>query len=269
MYIIVMANPLIRKTSNPIIIGHRGSGRGEVQTPSGLVRENTIDSFLAAYKMGITWVETDAAKTADGFLVLNHDTVLPDGTPISEISLAEAKKYGLDSLTSTFQSLPDDLAMIVEVKDILEDSSSLYPTTAKLIAQALLEERARSSRPLVTYGFTSAMPLTLNSLINTNSISVGTIAHGGTDLIGMILSSLEYPASVIAAHTSTLIGDRAENQLRPYTLQQAIDRAHSLEKSLLAWTPDLRQAQLLASTSIDALCVDDLPNFLKDFVPNP
>ena len=48
--------------------GHRGA--------KGLVVENTLESFTAAYAAGVSGVELDVRLSADGEVVVWHDAVL-------------------------------------------------------------------------------------------------------------------------------------------------------------------------------------------------
>src|SRR4051794_41710893 len=64
---------------SPAVLGHRGLGCGTV---SGH-RENTLGSFTAAVRLGVTWVEADVRRTRDDVLVVEHDAVYPDGTALT------------------------------------------------------------------------------------------------------------------------------------------------------------------------------------------
>ena len=257
---------LSRGPNGPVIIGHRGAGRGTVHTPSGVVQENTIASFLAAYEHGADWIETDAVRTVDNELVLHHDTVLGDGTPIDTLTLAEAVTHGLDSLSDAFRSLPASLGMIVEVKHILGDTDFSRPDTAGMVASALVVERHRSGRPLASYGFDASTAGRLKPIVASEGILVGTIAEGGSDLAGMVLTAQREGLRIVAAHTSSLLGDRAERQMRPNNLVAIVRRAHDLGLVVLAWCPGPEEARVLSDAGVDALCVDDVPAFVTHWV---
>jgi glycerophosphoryl diester phosphodiesterase len=78
--------------------GHRGA--------RGLRPENTLPSFEAALDAGVDSVETDLHLTRDGVPVVSHDPLLggrlcgalpfPEGTPISQLTLAQLRLYRLD-----------------------------------------------------------------------------------------------------------------------------------------------------------------------------
>jgi glycerophosphoryl diester phosphodiesterase len=81
--------------------GHRGA--------RGLRPENTLPSFEAAFDAGVSSVETDLHRTADGVVVLCHEPVLAategllapgsapgEIVPIRSLSLAELRRHRLD-----------------------------------------------------------------------------------------------------------------------------------------------------------------------------
>jgi glycerophosphoryl diester phosphodiesterase len=82
--------------------GHRGA--------KGLVVENTLASFAAAYDAGVSGVELDVRLTADGHVVVWHDPVLlptkcrstgPDlvGARVADLTLAQLRTVDVGSLT--------------------------------------------------------------------------------------------------------------------------------------------------------------------------
>lgn len=64
-----------------LVIAHRGA--------SGEFAENTLAAFSAACGQGADMIELDIHQTADGKLVVRHDSHFDDGTDISELSCAE------------------------------------------------------------------------------------------------------------------------------------------------------------------------------------
>ena len=60
----------------PLLVGHRGA--------AGHAPENTLAAARAAADLGVSWVETDVQRTADGVLVLVHDTTLDRTTDVEE-----------------------------------------------------------------------------------------------------------------------------------------------------------------------------------------
>ncbi|RKN05003.1 glycerophosphodiester phosphodiesterase [Streptomyces radicis] len=71
------ALPVALVTEGPIVVAHRGA--------SGYAPENTLAAVDAAAETDTEWVETDVQRTADGVLVLMHDTTLARTTDVEEV----------------------------------------------------------------------------------------------------------------------------------------------------------------------------------------
>ena len=101
-------------TDSPVQARHRGpwaSGHFDVEGhrgAKGLVVENTLASFAAAFEAGVTGVELDVRLTVDGELVVWHDPVLlplkcratgPDvvGRRVDELTLAQLRTVDVGS----------------------------------------------------------------------------------------------------------------------------------------------------------------------------
>ncbi len=63
------------------VIAHRGASKAE--------SENTVAAFRAAAQLGAQAVELDVRRSADGALVVHHDSDLPDGRGISRTDAAQ------------------------------------------------------------------------------------------------------------------------------------------------------------------------------------
>ena len=96
----------------PILFGHRGA-RGHAQ-------ENTIESFELALRLGATGLETDAWRTRDGVVVLDHDGEVGSRLRRRSISDVDAK-----DLPSHIPSLAELCRMLgsahlsIDIKDPL------------------------------------------------------------------------------------------------------------------------------------------------------
>ncbi|GAB2872101.1 glycerophosphodiester phosphodiesterase [Streptomyces mayteni] len=72
-----LAAPAFGWDRGPLIVAHRGA--------SGHAPENTLAAVDAADELDTEWVETDVQRTADGELVLMHDTTLSRTTNVEEL----------------------------------------------------------------------------------------------------------------------------------------------------------------------------------------
>ena len=59
------------------VIAHRGA--------SAVCRENTVEAFVEARRLGADMVELDVRRTIDGALVIHHDASIPDVGAIHEL----------------------------------------------------------------------------------------------------------------------------------------------------------------------------------------
>ena len=102
----------------PIAFAHRGA--------SAHARENTLAAFALAHQMGATGIETDAWRTADDEIVLNHDSAvggLPTmssrrlfGRSIAEVDRAQLPGH-IPTLDEYYEHCGTDLPLSVDVKD--------------------------------------------------------------------------------------------------------------------------------------------------------
>ena len=78
----------IREKSPVLVFAHRGGG--------GLIPENTLEAFVYSAQMGVDALELDVHATADGTLVVHHDTAVDRTTSgrgrVNELTLEAIKK---------------------------------------------------------------------------------------------------------------------------------------------------------------------------------
>lgn len=95
----------------PIGFGHRGA---RANAP-----ENTLESFQLAMRLGATGLESDAWRTADGEVVLDHDGVVRAGIrrrPIAELRRAELPAH-IPTLAELYEAVGTDVPLSLDVKD--------------------------------------------------------------------------------------------------------------------------------------------------------
>ena len=67
------------------VMAHRGVSRAE--------RENTLEAFVTAGRMGADAVELDVRRTVDGALVVHHNPHLDDGRLIAALDRAALPEH--------------------------------------------------------------------------------------------------------------------------------------------------------------------------------
>ena len=75
----------------PVAIAHRGFGQNLGEDPSRPI-ENTVTGVLMGFIAGARVVEVDVQLTRDGEVAAFHDDVLPDGTCLNQLTLAELQQ---------------------------------------------------------------------------------------------------------------------------------------------------------------------------------
>ena len=136
-------------TRTPVMLGHRGSPNQEP--------ENSLSSFIKAFESGADLVELDVEITADGEIVIMHDSTLNRTTnykgtaTVNEMTLEEIKQYSLlepngsvsdekvPTLREVFEEFKDkDCKIIVEFKG---DNANNISTTCNLITEYGMEDK--------------------------------------------------------------------------------------------------------------------------------
>ena len=96
-----------------VVIGfaHRGA--------KAYVRENTLDAFALALRLGATGLESDVWLTADGIPVLDHDGIVKGrlrSRPIKDVDRSALPDH-IPSLGELLDQTPPDVPLSLDVKD--------------------------------------------------------------------------------------------------------------------------------------------------------
>ncbi|MEY2453453.1 MAG: glycerophosphoryl diester phosphodiesterase [Acidimicrobiaceae bacterium] len=95
----------------PIAFAHRGA--------RAHARENTLEAFVLARRLGATGIESDVWCTADGIAVLDHDGVVGSRLrrrPISELPRAALPSH-IPELADLYTECGTDFELSLDVKD--------------------------------------------------------------------------------------------------------------------------------------------------------
>jgi glycerophosphoryl diester phosphodiesterase len=133
------------------VFAHRGC------TESG-IRENTVDAFAEARRLGADGVELDVRLTKDGALAVHHDAVVPGVGVIPELGVAELPGYV--PLLADVLAVCDGMTVNVEIKNAPADPGwDSTEMVAALTAEAI-EAAGWTERVLVS----SFQPATLRAV---------------------------------------------------------------------------------------------------------
>lgn len=89
---------------------HRGA--------SAEARENTLEAFALALRLGATGLESDVWITGDGVPVLDHDGLMPDGAPFRAVERAALPAH-VPALRELYDACGRDFELSLDVKDPL------------------------------------------------------------------------------------------------------------------------------------------------------
>ncbi len=247
----------------PAVIGHRGLGRGVV---SGH-RENTLASFTAAAELGLRWVEVDVRRTEDDVLVVAHDAVYPDGSPVSELSAAQADRNGALRLSALFERLPPDVGVNVDLKSPIDDSLRPPSQTAAGLLGPVVAAEATRQRVLVS----SFDPAALHRVRSSApQVSLAWLTWRQFPLETAVAGCAHMDVDVLALHVGSLVRDpwtgtvgaALEVAVDSAAVERAVSHLHDCGRQLLVWCPDANSARLLVEAGADAVVVDAVPGAL-------
>jgi glycerophosphoryl diester phosphodiesterase len=117
--------------SRPLICAHRGA--------SGYLPDNSLDAFVSAIAMGADVIETDLRRTAEGRLVLAHDSLPAQPTP-DLVELGE-----LVELAAGRVRLDVELKEAGYEREVLE---ALRPLPPGLLVSSFLPEALQAVRAI-------------------------------------------------------------------------------------------------------------------------
>jgi glycerophosphoryl diester phosphodiesterase len=236
----------------PVLLGHRGLGRGTVDG----VRENTLESFLAAAELGIDWVEVDVRRTSDDRLVVAHNPANSDGVFYADITGTEATGDGALDLHELLAALPPGVGIDFDVKTSMEDATRDRAATTMAQLAAIARREARRRPTLISSFDAGALdiakevaPRVARGLLTWVEFPIGqAVAMAG-----------HLDVQVLAPHWGSLRpNDREPVELhRP--LEYVVETVHASGREFLAWCPTVAFAQQLLDAGVDALCVNNVP----------
>ncbi|HEY0517865.1 MAG TPA: glycerophosphodiester phosphodiesterase [Ilumatobacteraceae bacterium] len=220
------------------VLAHRGASKAE--------RENTLEAFRAAGRMGSDAVELDVRRTRDGVLVVHHDPLIENGRAIVDLDFSALPSH-VPTLDAALDAC-DGMWVNVEIKN--DPSEPDFDPTDDIADRtiAVLRERGEDDRWLIS------------------SFRLETVdrCRGLAESIRTAWLVTEIPDDVIA----TIVA-RGHAALHPWVgllNRSHIDLCHGAGIEVNTWTcddPD-RMAELI-EWGIDGICTN-VPDVALDVI---
>ncbi|MDT0319105.1 glycerophosphodiester phosphodiesterase [Streptomyces millisiae] len=244
----------------PRLVAHRGA--------SGYAPENTLAAADVAHELDTEWVETDVQQTADGELVLLHDTTLSRTTDVEEVFPDRAPWNVSDFTAEEIAQLDagswfgpefagEPVPTLGDYLDLLEEngqsllleikSPELYPGIEEDIVAELREEgwlRGRPGDRLVVQSFNADSVRTVHELVPR-----------------VVTGFLGTPALADVPEYAEFV-DQINPRYRDLTAEyvagiQAVRGAHGRPLEVYSWTiNDAATATTVAGLGVDGIITD-------------
>ncbi|MEK0430200.1 MAG: hypothetical protein RL139_4 [Gemmatimonadota bacterium] len=224
---------------HPEIIAHRGASR---ERP-----ENSLAAFRRAVELGADAIELDVHQTSDGGIVVHHDPVLADGSPIAILPLAAvtaqtALGEPIPTLDAVFEATPPTVRIYCELKGV-DTAAGTLACIARQGAQARAAVHAFDHREVARAARLAPA-----------------VARG--------VLEASYPVEAVAA--ARAVSARDLWRARPFVDADLVRAARADGRRVIAWTVnDAASLQTLAAMGVNGLCTDDVALARRIFPLHP
>lgn len=237
------------------VLGHRGCGKGVIRGHD----ENTLGSFLLAVELGVDWLEVDVRRTADDALIVAHHPTAPDGRFWADLTGAQARRLGVLGLAELLDAVPARVGINFDLKSSMEDAlRGRDATTAALLAPVAARE-SRRRQTLVT-SFDAAALGIVRELAP--AVPRGILTWITFPIGQAVAAAGHLDVQVLAAQWKSLRPNSVEDESMHRPLDYIVDLVHRSGCEFLVWCPPVEFSRLLREAGADALCVNDVPEFL-------
>lgn len=232
-----------RRRDRPVtLLAHRGG--------TGPWRENTLEAFAGALRLGADGVELDVRRTSDGKLVVHHDVDIAGMGAVHDLRASELPAWvpGLDEALETCAGA----AVNVEIKNApVEPGFDPDETVAAEVAAALDASgghRERSPAHLIVSSF---WPAPLAAVRESGcAVATGLLVHPALDAIQ-------------AAEQALALGCVALHPFHSRATAALVDLVHGLGMSVVVWTVNEPQdVAAVAAAGVDAVISDRVTDSL-------
>ena len=210
-------------------ISHRGAHQ--------MLPENSIPAFLRAIELGADAIELDVHATSDGVVIVHHDPVVNapgvGKARIAELSASEMSRFPLAHDTP--------IPTLKAVLDAVGDQARVY-----------VEIKATEIEPLVMRCIRESDA----------SCAVHAFDHRVVKIVKKILPAMRTGVLEVARHidpVASLVAAGAEDlwQEASFIDEDLVERAHSINARVIAWTADdPDQWETLSQLGIDGICTN-------------
>jgi glycerophosphoryl diester phosphodiesterase len=210
------------------VIAHRGASTRH--------RENTVEAFLAAARLGADGVELDVRRAADGALVVHHDATLPTGAAIVNLNSKEIPEW-VPLLPAALEAC-GDLLVNIEIKNA-PDEADWDPTEAVARGAARLVQRLGRQDKTILSSFTIAS-------IDAAKEADPTLP---TALLTLPFADQDEALALIEAR-----GHQALNPHHAAVSPELTAKAHAQQTAVYTWTvDDPDRMRWLAQAGVDGI----------------
>jgi glycerophosphoryl diester phosphodiesterase len=224
------------------LLAHRGG--------TGPWRENTLDAFAGALRLGADGVELDVRRTADGRLVVHHDVEIAGLGAIHDLRAGQLPDWvpGLDEALDTCAGA----AVNVEIKNApVEPGFDPHETVAAEVTAALAASgggRGRSPEHLIVSSF---WPATLAAVRASGSeVATGLLVHPSLD-------------AALAAEQAVALGCVALHPFHSRATAALVGLVHGLGMSVVVWTVnEPPEVVAVAAAGVDVVISDRVSDSL-------
>jgi glycerophosphoryl diester phosphodiesterase len=222
------------------VIAHRGA--------SAVKRENTVEAFVEARRLGADMVELDVRRTTDGKLVIHHDARIPHVGLVHELR-RDALPPWVPTLEQAMHAC-DGMAVNIEVKNWAADPDFDEDRQIAVAVGDEVRERGWIDRVLVS------------------SFDLATIDRVRAFDGGIATALLTLPGTDQLAATA-VAQDRGHRALHPYDLAvsaELVEEVHARGMEINVWTvDDPVRMRALVELGVDGICTN-VPDVLVDLL---
>jgi glycerophosphoryl diester phosphodiesterase len=216
------------------VFAHRGCTEGGI-------RENTVEAFAEARRLGADGVELDVRLTKDGALAIHHDAEVPGVGVIPELGAAELPEYV--PLLADVLAVCDGMTVNVEIKNAPADPGWDAGEVVAAVTAEAIELAGWTDRVIVS----SFQPATLRAVqVADERLALGALWGFGTDPG----TGLEEAAAA---------GFEAVHPFVLAVTPELVERAHALGLAVNAWTVNGPQdLRAMVALGVDTVITDVL-----------